>query len=84
MPQLQSGCSEKRTNNKGEVNAIPVIVYRDFDDNDIDTDSMEVNYSKGKMRYLYDNSFVVITIAERRRSDTNPVLNNPKLEVEEV
>jgi peptidoglycan/xylan/chitin deacetylase (PgdA/CDA1 family) len=60
--------SQNDYNKKGVIRTIPIIAYHDFKGNgftaiDSDGDSTDANLFEAEMRYLYENDFKVITMA---------------------
>jgi peptidoglycan/xylan/chitin deacetylase (PgdA/CDA1 family) len=55
--------SQDEFNGDGIIRAIPIIAYHDLDHN-ITPDSTSVNLFDAEMKYLYDNGFTVITMAD--------------------
>ena len=51
-------------NENGIINAIPIIAYHDLDYGDRISGSTDVNLFDAEMKYLYDNAFTVITMAD--------------------
>jgi peptidoglycan/xylan/chitin deacetylase (PgdA/CDA1 family) len=52
-----------KNNNDGKLGAIPVIVYHDIDDIKEDY-TTSVDLFDAEMKYLYDNNFTVLTLAD--------------------
>ena len=55
--------SQDEFNKDGTIRAIPIIAYHDLDHN-ITPDSTSVNLFDAEMKYLYDNGFTVLTMAD--------------------
>jgi peptidoglycan/xylan/chitin deacetylase (PgdA/CDA1 family) len=55
--------SQDELNSDGTIRAIPIIAYHDLDHN-ITPDSTSVNLFDAEMKYLYDNGFTVLTMAD--------------------
>jgi peptidoglycan/xylan/chitin deacetylase (PgdA/CDA1 family) len=55
--------SQDEFNGDGIIRAIPIIAYHDLDHN-ITPDSTSVNLFDAEMKYLYDNGFTVLTMAD--------------------
>jgi peptidoglycan/xylan/chitin deacetylase (PgdA/CDA1 family) len=55
--------SQENFNGDGIIKAIPIIAYHDLDHN-ITPDSTSVNLFDAEMKYLYDNGFTVLTMAD--------------------
>ena len=55
--------SQEIFNGDGTIRAIPIIAYHDLDHN-ITPDSTNVNLFDAEMKYLYDNGFTVLTMAD--------------------
>jgi peptidoglycan/xylan/chitin deacetylase (PgdA/CDA1 family) len=55
--------SQDEFNRDGTIRAIPIIAYHDLDHN-ITPDSTSVNLFDAEMKYLYDNGFTVLTMAD--------------------
>jgi hypothetical protein len=55
--------SQDEFNKDGIIRAIPIIAYHDLDHN-ITPDSTNVNLFDAEMKYLYDNGFTVLTMAD--------------------
>jgi peptidoglycan/xylan/chitin deacetylase (PgdA/CDA1 family) len=55
--------SQENFNGDGIIRAIPIIAYHDLDHN-ITPDSTSVNLFDAEMKYLYDNGFTVLTMAD--------------------
>ena len=55
--------SQNEFNRDGIIRAIPIIAYHDLDHN-ITPDSTSVNLFDAEMKYLYDNGFTVLTMAD--------------------
>jgi Polysaccharide deacetylase len=55
--------SQNEFNKDGTIRAIPIIAYHDLDHN-ITPDSTSVNLFDAEMKYLYDNGFTVLTMAD--------------------
>jgi hypothetical protein len=55
--------SQENFNKNGIIKAIPIIAYHDLDHN-ITPDSTNVNLFDAEMKYLYDNGFTVLTMAD--------------------
>ena len=55
--------SQDELNSDGIIRAIPIIAYHDLDHN-ITPDSTSVNLFDAEMKYLYDNGFRVLTMAD--------------------
>jgi peptidoglycan/xylan/chitin deacetylase (PgdA/CDA1 family) len=55
--------SQENFNGDGIIRAIPIIAYHDLDHN-ITPDSTNVNLFDAEMKYLYDNGFTVLTMAD--------------------
>jgi hypothetical protein len=55
--------SQQNFNGDGTIRAIPIIAYHDLDHN-ITPDSTNVNLFDAEMKYLYDNGFTVLTMAD--------------------
>ena len=55
--------SQDEFNKDGNIRAIPIIAYHDLDHN-ITPDSTSVNLFDAEMKYLYDNGFTVLTMAD--------------------
>ncbi len=51
-------------NENGIINAIPIIAYHDLDYGDRISGSTDVNLFDAEMKYLYDNAFTVLTMAD--------------------
>ncbi|MDQ3970321.1 MAG: polysaccharide deacetylase family protein [Thermoproteota archaeon] len=55
--------SQDEFNGDGTIRAIPIIAYHDLDHN-MTPDSTSVNLFDTEMKYLYDNGFTVLTMAD--------------------
>ena len=55
--------SQNEFNKDGTIRAIPIMAYHDLDHN-ITPDSTSVNLFDAEMKYLYDNGFTVLTMAD--------------------
>ena len=55
--------SQDEFNKDGIIRAIPIIAYHDLDHN-ITPDSTSVNLFDAEMKYLYDDGFTVLTMAD--------------------
>jgi hypothetical protein len=55
--------SQDEFNKDGTIRAIPIIAYHDLDHN-ITPDTTSVNLFDAEMKYLYDNGFTVLTMAD--------------------
>ncbi|HEX5892332.1 MAG TPA: polysaccharide deacetylase family protein [Nitrososphaeraceae archaeon] len=55
--------SQDEFNKDGTIRAIPIIAYHDLDHN-ITPDSTSLNLFDTEMKYLYDNGFTVLTMAD--------------------
>jgi Polysaccharide deacetylase len=55
--------SQDEFNGDGTIRAIPIIAYHDLDHN-MTPDSTSVNLFDAEMKYLYDNGFTVLTMAD--------------------
>jgi peptidoglycan/xylan/chitin deacetylase (PgdA/CDA1 family) len=55
--------SQDEFNGDGTIRAIPIIAYHDLDHN-MTPDSTSVNLFDAEMKYLYDNGFKVLTMAD--------------------
>src|SRR5918999_235881 len=55
--------SQDEFNKDGIIRTIPIIAYHDLDHN-ITPDSTSVNLFDAEMKYLYDNGFTVLTMAD--------------------
>ena len=55
--------SQDEFNGDGTIRAIPIIAYHDLDHN-ITPDSTSVSLFDAEMKYLYDNGFTVLTMAD--------------------
>jgi hypothetical protein len=51
-------------NENGIINAIPIIAYHDLDYGERIPGSTDVNLFDAEMKYLYDNGFTVLTMAD--------------------
>jgi peptidoglycan/xylan/chitin deacetylase (PgdA/CDA1 family) len=56
--------SQENFNRDGIVRAIPIIAYHDLDYGYRTPDSTSVNLFDAEMKYLYDNGFTVLTMAD--------------------
>jgi peptidoglycan/xylan/chitin deacetylase (PgdA/CDA1 family) len=56
--------SQENFNRDGIVRAIPIIAYHDLDYGYRTPDSTNVNLFDAEMKYLYDNGFTVLTMAD--------------------
>jgi hypothetical protein len=61
--------SQNDYNKNGAIRTIPIIAYHDFKGNDptaidSDDDSTDAKLFEAEMRYLYENDFKVITMAD--------------------
>jgi peptidoglycan/xylan/chitin deacetylase (PgdA/CDA1 family) len=56
--------SQENFNGDGIIRAIPIIAYHDLDYGYRTPDSTSVNLFDAEMKYLYDNGFTVITMAD--------------------
>ena len=56
--------SQQNFNGDGIIRAIPIIAYHDLDYGYRTPDSTSVNLFDAEMKYLYDNGFTVITMAD--------------------
>ena len=56
--------SEENFNGDGIIRAIPIIAYHDLDYGYRTPDSTSVNLFDAEMKYLYDNGFTVLTMAD--------------------
>ena len=56
--------SQSNFNKNGIIKAIPIIAYHDLDYDDRISGSTNVNLFDAEMKYLYDNGFTVLTIAD--------------------
>ena len=66
--------SQDEFNGDGTIRAIPIIAYHDLDHN-ITPDSTSVNLFDAEMKYLYDNGFTVITMADLAYDEsTSPIV----------
>ncbi len=55
--------SQTNYNKNGIINAVPIIGYHDIDNNKTIT-STDVNLFDAEMKYLHDNGFKVLTMAD--------------------
>jgi peptidoglycan/xylan/chitin deacetylase (PgdA/CDA1 family) len=56
--------SQQNFNGDGIIRAIPIIAYHDLDYGYRTPDSTNVNLFDAEMKYLYDNGFTVLTMAD--------------------
>jgi hypothetical protein len=56
--------SQENYNGDGIIRAIPIIAYHDLDYDYRRPDSTNVNLFDAEMKYLYDNGFTVLTMAD--------------------
>jgi peptidoglycan/xylan/chitin deacetylase (PgdA/CDA1 family) len=56
--------SQENFNGDGIIRAIPIIAYHDLDYGYRTPDSTSVNLFDAEMKYLYDNGFAVLTMAD--------------------
>jgi peptidoglycan/xylan/chitin deacetylase (PgdA/CDA1 family) len=56
--------SQQNFNRDGIIRAIPIIAYHDLDYGYRTPDSTNVNLFDAEMKYLYDNGFTVLTMAD--------------------
>jgi peptidoglycan/xylan/chitin deacetylase (PgdA/CDA1 family) len=56
--------SQENFNGDGIIRAIPIIAYHDLDYGYRTPDSTSVNLFDAEMKYLYDNGFTVLTMAD--------------------
>ena len=56
--------SQENLNGDGIIRAIPIIAYHDLDYGYRTPDSTSVNLFDAEMKYLYDNGFTVLTMAD--------------------
>jgi peptidoglycan/xylan/chitin deacetylase (PgdA/CDA1 family) len=56
--------SQQNFNGDGIIRAIPIIAYHDLDYGYRTPDSTSVNLFDAEMKYLYDNGFTVLTMAD--------------------
>jgi hypothetical protein len=56
--------SQDNFNKNGIIKAIPIIAYHDLDYNGRIPGSTDVNLFDAEMKYLYDNGFTVLTMAD--------------------
>jgi peptidoglycan/xylan/chitin deacetylase (PgdA/CDA1 family) len=56
--------SQENFNRDGIIRAIPIIAYHDLDYGYRTPDSTNVNLFDAEMKYLYDNGFTVLTMAD--------------------
>jgi hypothetical protein len=56
--------SQDEFNKDGTIRAIPIIAYHDLDYGYRTPDSTSVNLFDAEMKYLYDNGFAVLTMAD--------------------
>ena len=56
--------SQENFNGDGIIRAIPIIAYHDLDYGYRTPDSTNVNLFDAEMKYLYDNGFTVLTMAD--------------------
>jgi peptidoglycan/xylan/chitin deacetylase (PgdA/CDA1 family) len=56
--------SQENFNGDGIIRAIPIIAYHDLDYGYRTSDSTNVNLFDAEMKYLYDNGFTVLTMAD--------------------
>ncbi|HEX2068433.1 MAG TPA: polysaccharide deacetylase family protein, partial [Nitrososphaeraceae archaeon] len=56
--------SQDEFNGDGTIRAIPIIAYHDLDYGYRTPDSTSVNLFDAEMKYLYDNGFTVLTMAD--------------------
>jgi hypothetical protein len=56
--------SQQNFNGDGTIRAIPIIAYHDLDYGYRTPDSTSVNLFDAEMKYLYDNGFTVLTMAD--------------------
>jgi hypothetical protein len=62
--------SQINFNKNGIINAVPIIGYHDIDNNKTIT-STDVSLFDTEMKYLHDNGFKVITMADLGYDDNN-------------
>jgi hypothetical protein len=60
----QDNFNNNNENENGVIKAIPIIAYHDLDYGDRILGSNDVNLFDAEMKYLHDNSFTVITMAD--------------------
>jgi len=65
--------SQYEYNKDGNIKAIPIIAYHDFDDG-TDPSSTDVELFEREIKYLYDNGFRVITMADLGYDEENHYL----------
>jgi peptidoglycan/xylan/chitin deacetylase (PgdA/CDA1 family) len=65
--------SQVNFNKNGEINAVPIIGYHDIANNEKIT-STYVNLFEKEMKYLYDNGFKVLTMADLGYDENNNYL----------
>jgi peptidoglycan/xylan/chitin deacetylase (PgdA/CDA1 family) len=65
--------SQVNFNKNGIINAVPIIGYHDIDNNKTIT-STDVNLFDAEMKYLHDNGFKVITMADLGYDEKNNYL----------
>jgi hypothetical protein len=56
--------SQENINGDGIIRAIPIITYHDLDNGYRTPDSTSVNLFDAEMKYLYDNGFTLLTMAD--------------------
>jgi hypothetical protein len=56
--------SQDNFNKNGIIKAIPIIAYHDLDYGERIPGSTDVNLFDAEMKYLHDNSFTVLTMAD--------------------
>ena len=60
----QDNFNDNNNNENGIIKAIPIIAYHDLDNGDRISGSTDVNLFDAEMKYLYDNAFTVLTMAD--------------------
>lgn len=61
-------------NENGIIKAIPIIAYHDLDYGDRISGSTDVNLFDAEMKYLYDNAFTVLTMADLEYDENTNLL----------
>jgi peptidoglycan/xylan/chitin deacetylase (PgdA/CDA1 family) len=56
--------SQTKYNNAGTIKAIPIIIYHRVGDNSADTYNTDMKLFDTQMRYLHDNGYKVLTMAD--------------------
>ena len=74
--------SQDNFNKNGIIKAIPIIAYHDLDYNGRIPGSADVNLFDVEMKYLYDNGFTVLTMADLgyNENDNYLFINEENLE----